>query len=151
MSHLKNIFSNTIPKTGQKPSVPCAPITYDSVNQLVLATIGWLLILNSILCIFDAQDLNVTVVVVWTRIQQFLRLTKDLSYADCALSQFQLFSTTSSLATSTRRREIRGKHHGTSCELNYHLEHDKNTRSSTKNQCILKGLDFTCIGLFYVL
>ena len=142
MSHLKNIFSNTIPKTGQKPSVPCAPITYDSVNQLVLATIGWLLILNSILCIFDAQDLNVTVVVVWNRIQQFLRLTKDLSYADCALSRFQLFSTTSSFATSTRRRKIRRKHHGTSCELNYHLEHDKNTTSLTKNQCIFRGFRF---------
>ena len=37
---------------------------YDSVSQLVLATIIWLLILNSILCIFDVKDLNVTVVVV---------------------------------------------------------------------------------------
>ena len=43
-----------------------------------------------------------------------------------------VFSATSLLATSTRRMEIRGKHHGTSCELNYHLEHDKNTRSSTR-------------------
>ena len=53
-----------------------------------------------------------------------------------------VFSTTSLLATSTRRREIRGKHHGTSCELNYHLEHDKNTTSLTKNQCIFRGFRF---------
>ena len=53
-----------------------------------------------------------------------------------------VFPTTSLLATSTRRREIRGKHHGTSCQLNYHLEHDKNTRQSTKNQCIFRGFRF---------
>ena len=53
-----------------------------------------------------------------------------------------VFSTTSLLATSTRRRKIRRKHHGTSCELNYHLEHDKNTTSLTKNQCIFRGFRF---------
>ena len=62
-----------------------------------------------------------------------------------------VFSATSLLATSTRRMEIRGKHHGTSCQLNYHLEHDKTRGRRPKINAFLEGLDFTCIGMFDVL